>query len=56
MMRPKGAQKWRRIGLETPAQEELSEQALKGIGDGELIPRKWKAIEDFMNRIQTVYY
>jgi hypothetical protein len=56
MMRPKGAQKWRRIGLETPAQEELSEQALKGLGDGEVIPRKWKAIEDFMNRIKTVYY
>lgn len=56
MMRPKGAQKWRRIGLETPAQEELSEQVLKGIDEGELIPRKWKAIEDFMNRIKTVYY
>lgn len=56
MMRPKGAQKWRRIGLETPVQEELSEQALKGIGEGELIPRKWKAVEDFMNKIKTFYY
>lgn len=56
MMRPKGAQKWRKIGLETPAQEELPEQALKGIGEGEIIPRKWDAIENFMNRIKTVYY
>lgn len=56
LMRPKGAQKWRKIGLETPAQEELPEQALKGIGEGEIIPRKWDAIENFMNRIKTVYY
>ena len=56
MMRPKGAQKWRRIGLETPAQEEFTEQALKGLEHQELIPHRWQAIEDFMNRIKTVYY
>lgn len=56
MMRPKGARKWRRIGLYTIVQEELSEQALKGIGEGELIPRKWQAIVDFLDKIQTVYY
>ena len=55
MMRPKGAKKWRKIGMETPAQEELSEQALKGIAEGEVIAYKWKAIEDFMDKIQTVY-
>lgn len=56
MMRPKGAQKWLKIGLNTPVQEELPEQALKGIGDRELIPRKWKAIVNFMNRIKNYYY
>lgn len=56
MMRPKGAQKWRRIGLETPAQEEFSEHILKDLEHQEFIPHKWKAVEDFMNKIKTVYY
>ena len=55
MMRPKGVRKWRRIGLDTLVQEELSELALKNIEEGELIPRKWQAIVDFLDRIQTVY-
>lgn len=56
MMRPKGAQKWRRIGLETPVQEELSEMVLKGFNQLELLPKKWKAIMDFMDNIKTFYY
>ncbi len=56
MMRPKGALKWRQIGLETPVQEELSEQVLKGLGQLELFPKKWKAILDFMDNIKTFYY
>lgn len=56
MMRPKGAQKWRRIGLETPVQEELSEQVLKDLNQLELMPKKWKAITDFMDNIKTYYY
>lgn len=56
MMRPKGAQKWRKIGLETPVQEELSEQALKDLNQLELMPKKWKAIMDFLDNIQTFYY
>lgn len=55
MMRPKGTLKWRRIGLNTIVQEELSEQALKGLGERELLPRKWQAILAFLDRIQTVY-
>lgn len=56
MMRPKGAQKWRKIGLETPVQEELSEQVLKDLNQLELMPKKWKAITDFMDNIKTYYY
>lgn len=56
MMRPKGAQKWRKIGLETPVQEELSEQVLKDLNQLELMPKKWKAITDFMDNIKTFYY
>ena len=56
MMRPKGAQKWRKIGLETPVQEELSEQVLKDMNQLELMPKKWKAITDFMDNIKTYYY
>ena len=55
MMRPKGALKWRRIGLNTIVQEELSEQVLNGLGERELLPRKWQAIISFLDRIQTVY-
>ena len=55
MMRPKGARKWRKIGLETIVQEELSDHALKGLEERELIPRKWQAIVDFLDKIQTVY-
>lgn len=55
MMRPKGARKWRKIGLKTIVQEELSAQALKGLEQKELIARKWQAIVDFLDRIQTVY-
>ena len=55
LMRPKGAQKWRKIGLETPVQEELSEQVLKGLDQRELIPRKWKTIEEFLDNIKTYY-
>ena len=55
MMRPKGARKWRKIGLETIVQEELSDLALKGLEEQELIPRKWQAIVDFLDKIQTVY-
>ena len=55
MMRPKGARKWRKIGLETIVQEELSDQALKGLEEQELIPRKWQAIVDFLDKIQVVY-
>ncbi len=55
MMRPKGARKWRKIGLETIVQEELSDQALKGLEEQELIPRKWQAIVDFLDKIQIVY-
>ena len=54
-MRPKGARKWRKIGLETIVQEKLSDQALKGLEEQELIPRKWQAIVDFLDKIQTVY-
>ena len=54
-MRPKGARKWRKIGLETIVQEELSDQALKGLEEQELIPRKWQAIVDFLDKIQVVY-
>jgi hypothetical protein len=55
MMRPKGARKWRKIGLETIVQEELSDQALKGLEEQELIPRKWQAIVDFLDKILVVY-
>ena len=55
LMRPKGALKWRRIGLNTVVQEELSEQVLNGLGEQELIPLKWQAIVSFLDRIQTVY-
>lgn len=55
MMRPKGALKWRRIGLNTIVQEELSEHVLNGLGERELLPRKWQAIISFLDRIQTVY-
>lgn len=55
MMRPKGARKWRKIGLKTIVQEELSDQALKGLEERELIPRKWQAIVDFLDKIQIVY-
>lgn len=55
MMRPKGAQKWRKIGLETPVQEELSEQVLKDLNQLELLPKKWKAIMDFMDNIKIFY-
>ena len=55
MMRPKGARKWRKIGLETIVQEELTDQALKGLEEQELIPRKWQAIVDFLDKIQVVY-
>lgn len=55
MMRPKGTRKWRRIGIDTLAQEELPDSILKGLEEPELIPRKWHAIEQFMDRIQTVY-
>jgi len=55
MMRPKGERKWRRIGLESPVQEELHDTVLQGLEQQELFPRKWKVIEDFMNKIKTVY-
>jgi hypothetical protein len=55
MMRPKGARKWRKIGLETIVQEELSDQALKGLEQQEIIAHKWQAIVDFLDRILTVY-
>lgn len=55
LMRPKGAQKWRKIGLETPVQEKLSEQVLKGLDQRELIPHKWKTIEEFLDNIKTYY-
>ncbi len=55
MMRPKGSLKWRRIGLYSLVQEELSESVLKGLGEKELIPKKWQAIIDFMDKIQVVY-
>lgn len=55
MMRPKGQLKWKQIGTETPVFEELSEQAFERLGDGELIPVKWHAIEKFLDRIKTVY-
>lgn len=41
MMRPKGARKWRKIGLETIVQEELPDQALKGLEQQEVIPPSW---------------
>lgn len=55
MMRPKGAKKWRKIGLETIAQEELSESVLNGIENRELIAKRWKVLQDFMDRIKVVY-
>ena len=36
-------------------QEELSDLALKGLEEKELIPRKWQAIVDFLDKIQIVY-
>ena len=56
MMRPKGAMKWRRIGLETIAQEELPKAVLNGIEEQELIAKRWKVLLDFMDRIKVVYY
>lgn len=55
MMRPKGALKWRRIGLETIAQEELPKTALIGIENLELIDKRWKVLIEFMDRIKVVY-
>lgn len=56
MMRPKGAMKWRRIGLETIAQEELPKVVLNGIEEQELIAKRWKVLLDFMDKIKVVYY
>lgn len=55
MMRPKGQLKWKQIGTETIVSEELSEKAFQRLEDGELIPRKWHAIVEFLDRIKTVY-
>ena len=55
MMRPKGQLKWKQIGTETIVHEELSEQVFEGLEQGELIPHQWHAIENFLNRIKTVY-
>lgn len=56
MMRPKKARKWRRIGINTMAQEELSDKVLNNLEDQELIPRKWQALIEFLDKIQMVYY
>ena len=55
MMRPKKARKWRRIGINTMAHEELSDQVLNNLEEQELIPRKWKALIEFLDKIQMVY-
>lgn len=55
MMRPKKARKWRRIGINTMAHEELPDQVLNKLDEQELIPRKWKALIEFLDRIQNVY-
>ncbi len=55
MMRPKGQRKWKQIGLRTVVHEEMSEQVFNRLDECELIPRKWHAIVEFMDRIKTVY-
>ena len=56
MVRPKGALKWRKIGLETVAQEELSEKVLARIEQPEIIANRWNVLLEFMDRIKVVYY
>lgn len=55
MMRPKGQRKWKQIGLKTIVHEEISEQVFAGLEEGEIIPRRWFAIMEFMNRIKQIY-
>lgn len=54
-VRPVGARKWRKIGQETLVQEELSDQALRGLEQPEVIANKWQVIADFLDKIQIVY-
>ncbi len=55
MMRPKGQRKWKQIGLRTVVYEEISEQVFDGLEEREIIPRRWHAIVEFLNRIKLVY-
>ena len=54
LIKPKGSE-IRKIGVDSPVYEEISDAALKELGEKDLFDSKYKAIVEFLNTIKLVY-